>query len=288
MRRQSRLLVIRTITVAGYIFSSKICRNDPWRAIRAGVRSRPGLWEGWRPGRSDRFVPAGLRRSGADRFARQAASDRRDRIQPRWRSRAAGPVAATAPLGSAKTATPAATDQPLRGSYTRLCSGLMPIVYLDAVLEPPRSLSHRGLNRVMMILGGASLLSGLGFVMMGAWPVAGFMGLEILALWLVFRWSFRSQTARTYVRVTADAVVLRRVDARGREARASLASYFARVEYDPTASGAHALRLTTSRAAYPLGEHLNARERETFARRLSQALDEARRERYAAVGLSEG
>ena len=29
----------------------------------------------------------------------------------------------------------------------------MATVYLDAVLEPPRSLSTRGLNRVMLILG---------------------------------------------------------------------------------------------------------------------------------------
>lgn len=164
----------------------------------------------------------------------------------------------------------------------------MSVVYLDAVLEPPRSLSGRGLNRVMMILGGASLLSGLGFVFMGAWPVAGFMGLEILALWLVFRWSFRSQRARTYVRVTADAVELRRIDARGRERQARMSSYFARVEYDPSASGAHALRLATSRSAYPLGEHLNAVERETFAQRLSQALDAARRERYRTADPSEG
>ncbi|MEZ6029257.1 MAG: DUF2244 domain-containing protein [Hyphomonadaceae bacterium] len=157
----------------------------------------------------------------------------------------------------------------------------MSIVYLDAVLEPPRSLSTRGFNRVMMVLGGMSFLSGLGFLMMGAWPVLGFMGLEILALWLVFKWSFRSQTARTYVRVTADAVTLRKVDGWGRERHARISAYFARVEYDQAASGPNALRLTTSRTAYPLGEHLTPRERESFARRLSEALGDARRERHS-------
>lgn len=162
----------------------------------------------------------------------------------------------------------------------------MSTVYLDAVLEPPRSLSQRGLNRVMMILGGAGFVSGFGFLMMGAWPVAGFMGLEILALWLVFRWSFRSQTARTYVRVTADTVLLRRVDGWGRERHARVSSYFARVEFDRTASGADALRLATSRTAWPLGEHLNPREREAFARRLTEALVDARRERHKQEEVS--
>jgi len=156
----------------------------------------------------------------------------------------------------------------------------MATVYLDAVLEPPRSLSTRGLNRVMLILGVFSAVFSLGFLLVGAWPVVGFLGVEILALWLVFRWSFRAQTARTYVRVTADEVDVRKVDGWGRERRASMASHFARVEFDRTATGPTALRLATSRTAYPLGEFLTPRERETFARRLMQAISDARRERH--------
>lgn len=156
----------------------------------------------------------------------------------------------------------------------------MATVYLDAVLEPPRSLSTRGLNRVMLILGAFSAVFSLGFLLVGAWPVVGFLGVEILALWLVFRWSFRAQTARTYVRVTADEVDVRKVDGWGRERRASMASHFARVEFDRTATGPNALRLATSRTAYPLGEFLTPRERETFARRLMQAISDARRERH--------
>ena len=156
----------------------------------------------------------------------------------------------------------------------------MAIVYLDAVLEPPRSLSTRGLNRVMMMLGAFSAVFSLGFLLVGAWPVVGFLGVEILALWMVFQWSFRAQTARTYVRVTADEVDVRKVDGWGRERRASMASHFARVEFDRTATGPNALRLATSRSSYPLGEFLTPRERETFARRLMQAISDARRERH--------
>lgn len=156
----------------------------------------------------------------------------------------------------------------------------MATVYLDAVLEPPRSLTTRGLNRVMLILGLFSAVFSLGFLLMGAWPVVGFLGAEILVLWLVFQWSFRAQTARTYVRVTAEEVDVRKVDGWGRERRASMASHFARVEFDRTATGPNALRLATSRTAYPLGEFLTPRERETFARRLMQAISDARRERH--------
>ena len=82
-------------------------------------------------------------------------------------------------------------------------------IYLDAVLEPPRSLSPRGFNRVMLALGAFSFVLGLTFLINGAWPITGFMGLEILLLWIAFRLSFRKQLARTYVRVTADDVLVR-------------------------------------------------------------------------------
>jgi len=153
-------------------------------------------------------------------------------------------------------------------------------VYLDAVLEPPRSLSPRGFVRVMAGLGAVSFLLGLVFVAQGAYPVMGFLGLEMLALWGVFRWSFQAQTARTYVRVTAEALDVRKVDGRGRERRAQLPAGFARVEFDRTASAANALRVAASNRRYAIGEFLTPRERETFARRLDQALAEARRERH--------
>lgn len=111
--------------------------------------------------------------------------------------------------------------------------------------------------------------------------MVGFLGLEILVLWLVFRFSFRAQRARTYVRVTAEAVDVRKVDGWGRERRASLAAHFARVEFDRAADGPNALRLAASRRAYVVGEFLTPRERETFARRLAQAISDARRERYS-------
>jgi uncharacterized membrane protein len=153
-------------------------------------------------------------------------------------------------------------------------------IYLDAVLEPPRSLSPRAFEIVMMALGGMSFLVGLAFLIAGAWPVFGFMGLEWLALWFVFRLSFRAQSARTYVRVTAETVDVRKVDGWGRERRARLPSFFARVEFDRAADGPNALRLKSSNKAYALGEFLTPKERESFARRLDQALFEARRERH--------
>jgi uncharacterized membrane protein len=153
-------------------------------------------------------------------------------------------------------------------------------IYLDAVLEPPRSLSTRGFDRVMFVLGLASFIMGCVFILVRAWPVAGFMGLEILVLWSVFRASFRAQGARTYLRVTAETVDVRKVDPSGRERLARLPAPFARVELDSGGKGARALSLATSNRRYAIGEHLTSSERASLARRLEQALNDARRERH--------
>ena len=156
----------------------------------------------------------------------------------------------------------------------------MPPVYLDAVLQPPRSLSPRGFGRLMAGFAAAALCASLAFASIGAYPVLGFFGVELLALYLVFRLSFQAQTARTYLRVTAEAVDVRKVDGRGRERRARLPAGFARVELDPDGRGAQALRLAVAGRAYAIGEHLTPEERESLAHALRQALRAARCERY--------
>jgi uncharacterized membrane protein len=154
-------------------------------------------------------------------------------------------------------------------------------VYLDAVVEPPSSLSQRGFDRVMLVFGGASLLMGCVFIALHAYPVAGFMGLEVLLLWSLLRRCMGARGARTYLRVTAETVDVRKVDARGRERLARLPAPFARVEFDRLVPGPGALRLSHSGRRYAIGEHLTQRERESLARRLDQALAAARRERHA-------
>ena len=50
---------------------------------------------------------------------------------------------------------------------------------------------------------------------MGAWPVVGFMGLDVLALYIAFRVSFRSADAYETVELTALELVFAKVTARG-------------------------------------------------------------------------
>src|ERR1700675_3713706 len=75
---------------------------------------------------------------------------------------------------------------------------------------------HRGLNRagflvLMGFLSAVSFAAGLAFWLMGAWPVFGFFGLDVLAIYWAFRINFRHARAIEEIRVTPTELHLRRV-----------------------------------------------------------------------------
>lgn len=59
-------------------------------------------------------------------------------------------------------------------------------------LRPPRSLSRRGARNVVFLLAAATTTIGLIFWSVGAWPVIGFLGVDVIFLALAFHFSFRA------------------------------------------------------------------------------------------------
>ena len=102
-------------------------------------------------------------------------------------------------------------------------------IYLDALLTPNRSLSERGFAIGMAIVAVVFFLTGLMFWSMGAAPILGFFGLDMLAVWLAFRLSFRKLREQTHITVTARQIRMRHLDAKGREKIAEVPTAFARV-----------------------------------------------------------
>ena len=75
-------------------------------------------------------------------------------------------------------------------------------------LWPYRSLSVKGFRIFMLVL--ASLMSAIatGFFLLGAWPVIGFLGAEILIVWFAFRINYRAAQLVETVKITPDYVEL--------------------------------------------------------------------------------
>src|ERR1700677_2994576 len=85
----------------------------------------------------------------------------------------------------------------------------------SAVITPHRSLGPTGFLIFMLVIGGLSFVCGMFFVLLGAWPIFGFFGLDVLLVYLAFRANYRSARAYEEVTVSASELILRQVNHRG-------------------------------------------------------------------------
>lgn len=85
----------------------------------------------------------------------------------------------------------------------------------SAVLTPHRSLGRTGFIVVMSVIAAISFAAGIVFWILGAWPVFGFFGLDVVAIWWAFRINYRDARAREEITVTHSELRVRRISHRG-------------------------------------------------------------------------
>lgn len=149
-------------------------------------------------------------------------------------------------------------------------------VWFDVILHPHRSLSGRGFLIVMIIVGAISFTAGTAFILMGAWPVFGFFGLDALAIYWAFRLNYRSGEVAETIRLTDNELVvsrLRRGDAVGRW---RFQPYWVRVVVEELRPEDNRLLLTSHGRQLPVGGFLTADERRSLAAALTDALQRQR------------
>jgi uncharacterized membrane protein len=146
-----------------------------------------------------------------------------------------------------------------------------------AVLTPHRSLSPRGFATVMAVMATLSFMTGMVFWRLGAWPVPGFMGLDVALVYVAFRLNYRQARATEEISLTRSVLTVRRVAPDGRSAATGLNPYWARLEIDRHPEFG-ILRMTIAWQDHHLviGHFLGPEERETFAHDFSAALRAAR------------
>jgi len=149
-------------------------------------------------------------------------------------------------------------------------------VIFDAELTPHRSLPPEGFFVLMALIGLISFAAGAMFFMVGAWPVVGFLGLDLLLIYLAFRASYRSGRAYETLRLTRRDLTLKRVDSWGRAKRWQLPSTWLQVLVDDTPQHQSRLTLRSHGRSLIVGSFLTPGERVDLARALRRALTKAR------------
>ena len=141
-------------------------------------------------------------------------------------------------------------------------------VHFSTSLHPHRSLSPEGFRWLIGGAVAANLAIGVPMMVVGAWPVFGFMGLDILLLWFLFKRSYLDARRRETLVLTDRELIVERVAPDGEREELRLDAYWMRLEMD---DDAERLVAVSRGIRIVLGRFLSPGERRQLADELQAA-----------------
>ncbi len=144
--------------------------------------------------------------------------------------------------------------------------------HFDVVLYPNRSLGSAGFVVLMTLIVVASGLIGAGFVLIGAWPVSGFLGLDVALLFFAFRWNQRDMRRMESVRLDRNGLSVRRILPNGEHREWRFDPAWVQIIIDDPAHHGSQLTLRSHGKELIIAAFLTADERLSLAKALQSAL----------------
>lgn len=146
-----------------------------------------------------------------------------------------------------------------------------------ARLTPHRSLGRTGFVLLMAFVAVTCFMSGMLFLVVGAWPVFFFFGLDVLLIWGAFKLNYRSGRAWEEISVWKDELELRRFSPAGKPTIHSFNPFWTRFQIDRHDEiGITRMALVERGRSVDVGSFLNPVDRESFAEAFGLALAKAK------------
>ncbi|WP_331372820.1 DUF2244 domain-containing protein [Sinorhizobium chiapasense] len=147
-----------------------------------------------------------------------------------------------------------------------------------AELTPYRSLGLKGFKVLLMIAGAMSLVHVFVFLVIGAWPIVFFFGLDFVLLFGAFWLNYRSARAREEVSISRTDVSVKKFTPSGRMIEHRFNPFWARFSIRRHQEiGIVSMWIIGGGRQTDIGSFLNRDDRETFALAFARALATARR-----------
>jgi len=146
-----------------------------------------------------------------------------------------------------------------------------------ATLTPHRSLTRRGYRYVIALACVLASIPAIAFISMGAWPIVGFLVLDILAIAWALTASMRSSKQYEEVTLWPDQLEVKQVAANGKAEITRFNPFFVKLvidrDFNERTTGLH---LRTRDTDLTIGAFMNADDKASFAKVFGTALKKAR------------
>ncbi len=150
-----------------------------------------------------------------------------------------------------------------------------PMVF-ETTLEPHCSLPPNGFAAIMIVIIAISAAISTGFSLLGAWPVIGFFGLDIILIAVAFRMGYRAARRREFVRLSESRLEILSLDESGHGRQTVMQPYWAKVELQHRPGGRLRLVVRSHARELELGSFLGPDEKTALADALADALRKLR------------
>lgn len=148
--------------------------------------------------------------------------------------------------------------------------------HFSAVLLPHRSLGRKGFIVLMIFVSVVSFMTGMAFFMLGAWPVLGFFGLDVLLIFAAFRLNYRAARLYETVELTEEELRVTRVYPSGKAHSWSFNPYWVQLDLEEQDNSSHRLSVRSHGRVLLFGKFLSDDEKRGFADALGNALYDMR------------
>lgn len=144
--------------------------------------------------------------------------------------------------------------------------------YLNLVVFPHRSFKPEHFSRLLIILAVLCTFGGIRFTMVGAWPVAAFLFLDLLAIWFAFYINNRRARVHEVIELTDTDLKIKRTLPDGHTESWRFEPYWVKLSLSEDTRTTNRLEVSLHEQSVSLGTFLTPAERKSLHRKLSNAL----------------
>ena len=145
---------------------------------------------------------------------------------------------------------------------------------LNITILPYRSLSKKSFRNLMFAVCFIFFSIGVFFWSLGAWPVFGFLGLDVILLYLAFKINYKSGEIFENLKLFNSNLLVTRSFPSGKSQSWSLEPYWTRVEISKNFPNDQKLVLKSKDKVVLLGSFLNLNDKKKLMKKINEALKE--------------